>query len=398
MNGQVLDGKPRVMVVGGSIGGLTAGVLLRDAGCDVHIFERSTSPLSSRGAGIVVHPMTVRYLVDNAIVTLDRISVSCESLRYIDAEGATVHEEPAPYRFTAWNTLYRTLRGCLDAERYHLGETMVALSRKPGSVHVLFEGGREESCDLAACFDGVSSTARSLLLEGVEPVYAGYVGWRGTVPESELTATTLRQLERDIVYHVMPHSHILTYPIPSVDGSVEPGHRLINFVWYRNVSGGPELDDLLTDRWGARRDSVPPGALRDDLRTALGKAASDLPAPMREAVERCREPFIQPIVDLEVPRMAFGRACLMGDAAFAARPHAAAGTAKACADAWALAEALAASGGDVAPALEIWEPGQLALGRQLVDRAREMGNRSQFWGTYRPDDLTMRFGLRGPGN
>ena len=49
--------------------------------------------------------------------------------------------------------------------------------------------------------------------------------------------------------------------------------------------------------------------------------------------------------------MAFGRVCLLGDAAFALRPHAAAGTAKAAADAWALAEALAASGGDLQAAL-----------------------------------------------
>ena len=54
--------------------------------------------------------------------------------------------------------------------------------------------------------------------------------------------------------------------------------------------------------------------------------------------------------------MAFGRACLLGDAAFVVRPHAAAGTAKAAADAWALAEALARDG-DVPAALARWETG-----------------------------------------
>ena len=39
------------------------------------------------------------------------------------------------------------------------------------------------------------------------------------------------------------------------------------------------------------------------------------------------------IVDLEVPRMAFGRSCLIGDAAFALRPHIGVGTAKAADDA-----------------------------------------------------------------
>jgi len=35
---------PAVSVVGGSIGGLTAALVLQDAGCDVCVFERSRPP------------------------------------------------------------------------------------------------------------------------------------------------------------------------------------------------------------------------------------------------------------------------------------------------------------------------------------------------------------------
>ena len=96
--------------------------------------------------------------------------------------------------------------------------------------------------------------------------------------------------------------------------------------------------------------------------------------------------------------MAFGRVCLVGDAAFAARPHAAAGTAKAAADAWALAEAVAGVGGDVPGALRRWEASQLALGRQLIARVKDLGRSSQFEGGWRPGDPTLRFGLWGPGS
>jgi 2-polyprenyl-6-methoxyphenol hydroxylase-like FAD-dependent oxidoreductase len=46
----------RVAVAGGSIGGLCTGIALRAIGCDVNIFERTTGPMTSRGAGIVVQP------------------------------------------------------------------------------------------------------------------------------------------------------------------------------------------------------------------------------------------------------------------------------------------------------------------------------------------------------
>jgi 2,6-dihydroxypyridine 3-monooxygenase len=52
---------PRVGVVGGSLGGLTAALVLRDLGCQVDVFDRSTVESESRGAGIVVLDETVRY-------------------------------------------------------------------------------------------------------------------------------------------------------------------------------------------------------------------------------------------------------------------------------------------------------------------------------------------------
>jgi 2-polyprenyl-6-methoxyphenol hydroxylase-like FAD-dependent oxidoreductase len=73
------------------------------------------------------------------------------------------------------------------------------------------------------------------------------------------------------------------------------------------------------------------------------------------------EPFVQVVYDIEVPRMVFGRACLISDAAFAVRRHAAAGTAKAAADGWALAAELAAAGGLAPVALAAWERRQLKL-------------------------------------
>ncbi|MGZ8802037.1 MAG: hypothetical protein ACXWZL_05300 [Mycobacterium sp.] len=77
-----------------------------------------------------------------------------------------------------------------------------------------------------------------------------------------------------------------------------------------------------------------------------------------------------------------------------ARPHPAAGTAKAAANAWALHDALSEST-DIADALSRWEPGQLDVGQRLLRRARDMGTRLQLDCTWVPGDPGNRLGLDG---
>jgi 2,6-dihydroxypyridine 3-monooxygenase len=216
--------------------------------------------------------------------------------------------------------------------------------------------------------------------------------------ERDLAPATAELLGPAISYYVYANSHILVYPIPGADGSVRIGERLINFVWYRNYLEGDDVRDLLLDANGVQRDiSLPPGSVRAEHVAELrATAAARLPAALAEVVHAVEEPFLQVIYDVDIPQMAFGRTCLVGDAGFIARPHAAAGTAKAAANAWALADALAAHP-SIPAALAAWEPGQLALGRQLVERTQRLGTRSQFSGTWDPTDPDVLFRLREQG-
>lgn len=390
---------PRVAVVGGSLGGLTAALVLRDLGCEVDVFERSTAELESRGAGIVVLDETVRYFRERTDLELEQLTPATGYLRYLDRDGSVVYEERRRYRYSAWHTIYRALLGCFGREHYHLGKEMSGFSQQDEQVQVRFADGSAVEYDLLVCADGIASNARTVLQPQARPAYAGYVAWRGTVDERQLGRGVRDLLADSISYQVMSNSHILLYPIPGLEGSVAPGRRLANFVWYRNYAVGEELDDLMTDRDGVRRDiTLPPGAARqahlDELRAV---AAAKLAPQFAEVVHRTRLPFVQVIFDIEVDQMAFGRVCLIGDAAFALRPHAAAGTAKAAADAWALAEALAATQGDLRSALPQWERRQLAVGRAVLERTRRNGNKSQFENTWRPGDPELIFGLYEPG-
>ncbi len=389
---------PRVAVVGGSLGGLTAALLLRDLGCDVTVHERSASPLEARGAGIAVLPETVRYPVERLHAQVASFCSSTGWIRFLTRDGSVEHEQEHRYLFSSWNSVYRTLLAGLPRERYRLGQEAVSFASDATGVDLRFADGGTSRVDLLVCADGITSAARRSLLPEVAPRYAGYVAFRGTVPEAELSTATYDRLHDALTYQVLPAGHLLAYPIPGLSGATEPGQRLMNLVWYRNVPADA-LGALLTDRDGRRREvSLPPGAARDEVVTELREsAAAQLAPPLAEFVLAVREPFVQAVFDIEVPRMVAGRAGLLGDAAFAVRPHAAAGTAKAAEDAWVLAEELAASGGDVPTALARWEARQVALGRDLLARTRAIGDSSQVHGTFRAGDPALLFGLHRAG-
>lgn len=391
---------PRVTIAGGSLGGLTAALVLRDIGCDVQVFERSSTALQARGVGIAALDATLEYLVKRGGFEPSAVCSSTGWIRFLNRDGTVRYEKEHQYLFSSWNTIYRTLLALFDADRYRLGAEVTGFSQHASTVTATVGSGKRIETDLLVCADGVGSAARARLLPGVEPAYAGYVAWRGTLPERELSAATRQVLSDAITYQVLTDSHVLVYPIPAMDGSLAEGNRLMNIVWYVNVAAGAPLDAIMTDTGGTRRHvSLPVGAAAPATVEAMRRAASDqLSSAIAEVMLGVPEPFIQAVYDIEVPRMAFGRVCLMGDAAFAVRPHAAAGTAKAAADGWALARELMAADGDVAVALAAWEHRQLALGRSLLARCRDIGDSSQFTGTFRPGDPRLIFGLYGPGN
>src|SRR5258708_1948128 len=150
----------------------------------------------------------------------------------------------------------------------------------------------------------------------------------------------------------------------------------------------------MTDKDGMLREvSLSPGVVQErHIAELRDDATSKLPPPLSEAVLNTAQPFIQLIFDCEVPNMVVGRVCLIGDAAFVARPHAAAGTAKAAEDGWKLGVALKECEGDVLAALRIWEPSQLKLGRGVLARTRTAGQRLQFEGSWQVGE-PLPFGL-----
>lgn len=385
----------RAVIVGGSHAGLMTAVALTDAGIQAEIFDRSAVPLEERGAGLRLQPNLTEWLESRGVDVLPLTTFS-QKMRHLGPSNTVVFEEDQPGHSSSWSTLYRGLKTMAADVPYHLGETCVGFEETPDGVRVDFASGRQEAADLVVFCDGIASTGRRILAPEAGLEYAGYVGWRGFVPESQLTPETRAVFENATVFVFSEGSHVGFYAIPGPGGDVRPGHRLINYVWYRNLPAGPDFDALIVSRDGVSSPiSLHAGQVQEQFLVEMRAVAAALPPAAAEVIVKTDKPFLQPIYDVYVPRMARGRACLLGDAAFVARPHAGGATSKAAADAKSLAEQVAA-GPDVPTALLRWEATQLPLGRALVDKAKAIGTRYQGDVAWVAGDPLLRLGLPTP--
>lgn len=363
----------RILVAGGSLGGLFAANLLLRAGHDVHVYERVADELEGRGAGIVTHPELLASLRRAGVVIDDTLGVRVQERITLDRAGVRVATHDLPQVFTAWGRLYLALRSVFPSERYHNGKHVESFTQDARGVAVRFSDGSGAQGDLLVAADGFRSSVRQVLAPHGSPRYAGYVAWRGLVDEARLSQRVRRDIFPYFAFGLPPGEQMVAYPVAGPGHVTTPGLRRYNFVWYRPADA-EALRDLLTDATGkCWPDGIPPPLIRSEVLARARQAALDVLAPQfAEVVEKTEGLFFQPIFDLESERLAFGRIALLGDAAFVARPHCGMGVTKAAGDAEALVAALDGQA-DVEAALRDYESARVPYGSFIVDHARHLG-------------------------
>lgn len=353
-----------VIIVGGSLAGLMHALTLLSLPSPpkVRILERSpTALLHNQGAGVVAGGETLQFFQEY-VRPGKEMAVTSPMRHYLDRKGDVIPQsvEHRAQRMTSWDLLYHLLRWRVEGLQSKYVEGLQADDRPKAvyengcTIKNIEDAGddavrltwrhkdREEdetaTADLVIAADGGSSTIRRLLLPEVERKYVGYVAWRGTAPEDELSDAAKKVFVEKFTFYHSDGIQDLGYVIPGKDGTLNKGERLFNWVWYCNYpEGSPELEELMTDTSGKRHAlTLPVGTMQPDVwEKQKAYAQGVLPFQFAEAVSKTQQPFIQAITDHISPRnnLLDGKVLLVGDALAGFRPHTAASTSQAAFDA-----------------------------------------------------------------
>nr|OQO15939.1 hypothetical protein B0A51_15268 [Rachicladosporium sp. CCFEE 5018] len=391
-----------VIIVGGSLAGLMHALTFLSSKDppSVRILERSpTNLLHNQGAGVVAGNETQEFF-EKVVRPGREIAITSKCRLYLNRKGEVMEGsvENRQQRMTSWDLLYHLLRWRVDGleseyvtglkpddrpkSQYENGCTIKSVEEAGHKVKVTWtnQDSSEQSAeaDMVIGADGGSSTMRRLLNPDSTRSYVGYVAWRGTLPETELSASATKVFSEQFAFYHQTGCQLLGYLIPGHNGTLEPGKRLFNWIWYRNYpEGSEELEDLMTGTDGKRHAiTLPISTMNLSVWEKQKKLAPEvLPPQYAEVVNTTKEAFIQCVTDNISDQNSFlgGKVVLVGDALAGFRPHTAASTGQAAFDALRLGELL---GGEISR--KQYDEAILDFAKKTQAHGVYLGQRSQF--------------------
>ena len=371
----------KILVAGGSLGGLLVANLLHRSGHLVTVLEKSVGSMDGRGAGIVTHEALRATLKECGALVDEALGVYVSKRVTLASDGTCLGQASIPQILTSWSRLYQILKTCFPETLYLQGKVISKLKQNTDEVMVECEDGTQYKGDLLIASDGIRSSVRNLLTQHVQPKYAGYIAWRGVCDEKLLSQYTLDTLFNYFGFCLPTGEQMLGYPVAGSGNDTRVGHRRFNFVWYRPTKNQEELTSLLSDEAGNfYPNGIPPALVAkkhiDSMRTA---SKMNLAPQFAEVIEKTVQPFFQPIYDVYSEQIHFGRVALMGDASFVARPHVGMGVTKAAEDAISINRHILALGANP-NALRAYELERLPIGQKIIRHAQFLGRYMQAQG------------------
>jgi len=220
--------------VGGSIAGLLQGLQLKRQGSDVIVLEQDPSKdRHSHESGVQIGPSVIA-LLDKYDATGRPAAIPAQYMSVAWRKWLRVLNVDSPRQMSNWGCLYLILRANFDGMKsdtvpsppgpksgdgmaeYRSGKRVTGLKydKEVGVVHVHFVdvmSGDEGiiTTDLVIGADGVHSTVRDLLEAPTRREYAGYIAWRGTVPERLVSDETVQYFSNRLNFSLMKGTYFI---------------------------------------------------------------------------------------------------------------------------------------------------------------------------------------------
>jgi hypothetical protein len=210
-------------------------LILRSLSYSVHILERSSvSTLHSQAAGIRAGP-ELHSFISTYVPDYDpEYALAPDVFEIVKQNGEVEMAIPPtdPLRLTTWKRVYDMFLGTFlggkdgdgDGDGKAVYETCMKVEniKEEGNGKVLVtyrnldnDTTRTLTADLVIGADGAHSTVRRIVAQDVdvvqEPQYAGYVTWRGRVPEGNVGQETRRALRKRCVLMRVRDGYMISY-------------------------------------------------------------------------------------------------------------------------------------------------------------------------------------------
>lgn len=312
---------PKVLIVGGGVGGLALAVALGRQGIHAQVVEIKPEH-KVYGVGIIQPGNALRAL--RSIGLMEQCladGFQIDEYHMHDAAGEHIAQmhllRIAGPTIPAVNglpriALHRILANAATeaGTTIRLGLTVRSLVQSHDRVDVVLSDGSRESYDLLVGADGIRSSIRAMVFGAeYEPQYTGHGVWRFTVPRPAA-------VDRQLFY----------FGVGVKAGIVPVSKEQMYLLLVTNEPGNPWMD---------------PGRLDVFLRERLEPFTAPEVVAIRDQIRDPSQVIYGPIEEVILPRPWYrGRVLLIGDAAHASGPHISQGATMAIEDAVVLAELL----------------------------------------------------------
>ena len=176
-----------VLIIGGSISGLTTAIALARHGANVRIRERSAVDRSARGGGMMVRREAQPIYTDFGVEFEPGVMISSRRQKqFFDEREIKAPDAQSATWAGILRSLQRRLETCEGSVDLRTGYELTHISPSESRPCVQYQNGEIETADLIVVADGAESSAMKLLEPDVRRIYAGYVAWRGQLPMSSL--------------------------------------------------------------------------------------------------------------------------------------------------------------------------------------------------------------------